>query len=668
MSINAWKTNFIGLNKPPKVLTGTSNSFTPYALWPHANGANDPYWSGGVNAQAYQWVVELSIATTQHGSHLTRTPFYFDAQDIEVGDFIAGAGDGKVCQVMQVLAKTNSTATVIVEDRLRYNTFRDPTGFGLFSSPGNIIVFAINELGFPMIDPVPGIAATDFFTNVMSRFQYMNPLTNYLLEKENHGFEQGDAICIDNGEFALSDSDNIVKYIGTVVHPGPGPDQFILRPANGVIDFVPGLPGSVGDYIYPSIDGSGDLTTSDASRRPIFMKIADAIPSETVGTGIDPAGTDGDQIEINGELITLTGQGSGTYNIDDAVNLINLTTSTHKVIASKVGAATEAVSDVSGQGSAYGLVGGFVPFSAEINGVLVTFTTTTSGSAAYGAGVADAKDMIEDINDANIPNITASLTNGSEIKISNNIGDAIIIVNVLSDANGMPWAGPNSISSLPLNSPANTTTFSLTLTRQDGGPMTLKDMTGLFLNTAGVISGQSGRYALGLNIEQGLRSSSTIMVANLVARDALYPLPGDQSWVIDAGNGEWGMFVWDGSTWVSMANQRSESTDAKTLTLTVDLSTAVTGEQSMGFVSAGRRILDVNVEISGSDGAANTVAVYANYNSQLTELMSVEDVNLTINGEYITTSNFKTQGYTEILADLTVVGSSGIVTINVTYV
>jgi hypothetical protein len=666
MTISAWKTNFIGLNKPPKVLVGTADSFTPYALWPHANGVDDPYWSGGVNPQAYQWTVTFSVSTISHGSHLTRTPFYYDAQDIEVGDFVAGAADGKVCQIMSITEKTNNSVTAIVEDRLRYNTFRDPTGFGLFNTPGNVIFFSINELGFPMIDPVPGVAATDFFTNVMSRFQYMNPLTNYLLEKEAHGFEQGDAVCIDNGEFALSSASNIVRYIGTVIHAGPGPDQFILRPSNGVIDFVPGLPGNVGDYIYPSIDGTGDLTTDPASSRPVFMKIANAVPSISAGTGIDPGGTDGDQVEINGELITFVGQGSGTYNIDDAVNLINASTAIHRVVADKVGAATEVASDIAGLGSSYGLVGGFVPFSATINGILVTFTTTTSGSAAYGPGVADAVDMIEDINDAGIENVVASLTNGSELKIRHTEGGAIDIVNVTNDANGSPWAGPGSLSSLALSTPANTTTFSLKLEREDGGPLTLKDMSGLFFYNAGVMSGQTGRYSLGLNIEQGLRSSSTTMVANIAARDALHALPGDQAYVIDAGNGEWAVYMWDGTSWLQFSNKRSDETDAKTLTQEFDLSTISSGEYSIGFISAGRRIVDISVDVTGSTGYGNSVEVISA--DTQTVLMNTEDSSLDINATYTVASTYKTQNYEEIKAVLTVGNPAGSLKVSVTYV
>lgn len=594
MSINAWKTSFIGLNKPAKVLAGIAESFTPVALWPYANATDDPYWSGGTNPQYYRWEVTFTINDRTHGSNLTRTPFSFNAQDIEVGDFVAGAADGKVCQIMSISEKGNNTLTAIVEDRLRYNTFRDPTGFGLFGTPGPVIFFQINELGFPMLDPVPGEAAADFFTNVMSRFQYMNPLTNYLLEQPGHGFEQGDSICIEDGQFALSDPDNIDRFIGTVVYPGPGPDQFILRPANGIIDFVPGLPGNVGDYLYPSLDGSGNLTASDASRRPIYMKIADAIVTSTTGTGIDPSGTDGDIVEINRVQVTLS-SGNGTYTLDDAVALINADTANHKVTAVKVGAATETASDIAVQGSAYGIVAGYVPFSAEINGVVVNFTTTTSGSAAYGdPNVADVNDMVADINAAKITDIVARVIDGAIIGLRNNAGGTITIVNLTADSNGNNFAGASSVSSLPETTPANTTTSALRLMRLDGGPLTIRDFAGQFLDTAGVLSGQNGRYALGLNIEQGIRTGGITVVADIPARDALRALVGDQCHVINDGNSEWATFTYDGTQWTKTGGQRSVAVDARTLKEVVALPGTTT---TIGTVSEDRRILNVSVTV-----------------------------------------------------------------------
>ena len=660
MTIHAWKTNFIGLNKPAKVVAGTADSFVGVDLWPHANGIDDPYWSGGANPQFYRWRVTFTVNERLHGSHLTRTPFRFDAQDIEVGDFVAGAQDGKVCQIMSVESKTNSQVVAIVEDRLRYNTFRDPAGFGLFTTPGQVIFFQINELGYPMLDPVPGEAAVDFSSNVMSRFQYLNPLINYLLEKENNGFEQGDAVCIEDEQFVLSDADNVNKFIGTVVHAGPGPHQFILRPANGVIDFVPNLPGIVGDYIYPSMDGSGDLTTNEASRRPIYMKVAAAITSSTTGTSTDVAGQDGDIIEFNRVQMTLS-SGTGTYDLDYAVEAFNTHTSQHHVTASKVGSATTATSDIATLGSAYGIVAGYSPFSATIDGQLVTFTTTTSGGLAYGdTTIADVNDMVTDINRAAIPDIVASVVDGSNLQLKHLGGQDIVIVNITADANGNNFAGPASITSLPLSTIATGTSYTLRLERVDGGPITIRDIQGSFLSDVGVMSGQTGRYALGLNIEQGLRSSTTTVVPTMGGREALYALVGDQAHVLDDGNGEWALFLFDGVDWIKIGGERSVAVDARTISKLITLPAQTT----IGTVSEDRRILNVSVVV------LQQLANISNFNVTVGETIVWEfsKHGSTDIGSYTIDSDLITTVRSDVTANFPIGSASGAVRVEVTYV
>jgi hypothetical protein len=304
------------------------------------------------------------------------------------------------------------------------------------------------------------------------------------------------------------------------------------------------------------------------------------------------------------------------------VALINAETPNHNVTAVKVGAATEVFSDIAGQGSAYGIIAGYTPFSASINGVTVNFTTTTSGSAAYGDPVvADQNDMVADINAAKIPDVVASLVNGTDIKLRHNAGGAITIVNVTADANSNNFAGASSLSSLPESTPANTTTSALRLMRLDGGPLTIRDFSGQFLDTAGVMSGQNGRYALGLNIEQGIRSSGITVVANMLARDALNALVGDQCYVIDDGNGEWATFVYSGSQWTKVGGERSVAVDARTIKEVVALPGATT---TIGTVSEDRRILNVSVTVLQDlvnapdftiDVGANTVWQFSQHGS-----------------------------------------------------
>ena len=665
MTINAWKTSFIGLSKPPKVISASATSSTNLDLWPYQLGADDPYWVGGVNPLAYRYRMSFTFNDQGHGSHLTRIPFNYNGNDIEVGDFVAGADDGKVMQVMSIESKDDYNLTAIVEDRLRYNVYK--TGSSIFNVPGNVIFFQINELGIPMLDPLPSSAASSFYANVMSRFQYMNPLTNYLLEQTANGFEKGDAICIENGEFVLSDTNNVNKFIGTVIDAGPGPDQFILRPSNGVIDFIPGLPGDVGDYVYPSVDGSGDLTLDDSSQRPIFMKIATAIPTFGIGTNSDPVGNDGDVVEINKVQIQLYGSGSGTYTLQEAIDLINQQTADHKITADSVNGATSVTSDLNGLGSSYGVIAGVVPFVADINGTTITFTTTTSGSVTFGdSAYADANDIVSDINAAGIPNITASVYFTGEIVLTNTIGGSITITNITPDSSGFNFAGSNSISSLSTSTPANTSSFVLRLTREDGGPMTLRDYQGQFISDAGLISGQNGRYALGLFIEQGLRSTNTTVVANIAARDALYPLVGDAAYVIDDGNGEWAMFMYDGGEWTRTGNKRSDETDARTLILDVDLST-MTGTQTIGYISADRTVISVRVLVT--DPGPTDAVVTIGTNGNTAEFADARDSILSQTGQYTTNPDYRTTNYTEVVADVTnPTQGAGQFTIIITYV
>jgi hypothetical protein len=662
MSINAWKTSFIGINKPPKVLSGSADDSTPAAFWPYANDVTDTYWSGGSNPQPYQWQVSFTIAPINHGSNLTRTPYYFTANDIEVGDFVAGAVDGKVLEIMSIISKDDGNLVAIVEDRLRYNTFRDPTGLGLFGTPGSVIFFQINELGFPMLDPLPGSAGGNFFSNVMSRFQYMNPLTNYILEQVGHGFIQGTPICIEDKTFAIADATNITKYIGTVIYSGPGPSQFILRPANGIIDFAPNLPGDIGDYIYATTDNSGTFTTDDVSRRPLFIKIANSITTITTGSGIDPTGVDGDVIEINRIQFALNGTGNGTYTIDDAVLLINAQTAATKITAIKVGAANEIVSNTGTNGSALGVIAGYAPFSATINGVLINFTTTTSGSSSYGdPTIAAAQDIVDDIRAAKIQDLVASVNTDGNIVLRETAGGAITIVNVTADAQGNNFAGVNSISSLPSTTPANTSTSSLRLYREDGGPMTLRDIQGSFLSNAGVVSGQNGRYAIGLNIEQGLRSSQTTMVANIAARDALYPLPGDQAYVLDDGNGEWAVYIWNGSAWLKYGNQRSEETDARSAQRTIALPDSM---KVITSISQGRRVLNVTVEILNEITAGDDFDF--DIMSGSTSLWKYSDYKITQPGVYTDDTTYITSDI-EIISYVSTGTASGSIKIEVSY-
>ncbi len=103
-----------------------------------------------------------------------------------------------------------------------------------------------------------------------------------------------------------------------------------------------------------------------------------------------------------------------------------------------------------------------------------------------------------------------------------------------------------------------------------------------------------------MNIEQGVRTGGTTVVADISARTALNPAAGDQAYVINKGDGEWGLYLYTGSAWVEISNQDSATVDAKTLTTTFTMPATGFGTsttQNLGNISPGRKITSVSVDI-----------------------------------------------------------------------
>jgi len=616
----------------------------------------DPWWTGSTNPKAYRWEITMSVTNVNHGSHLTRTPKVFNGYDVLVGDFIAGATDGRALQIVSISEKTAFTVTCQVEDRLRYNTFRSASGAGIFAIPGSAVIFQINENGHPMLDPLPtGIVSSDFYANVNSRFQYLNPQMNVLLGQPSHGFEEGDVVCMNSstGDFELSTPDNIDRLVGTITHAGPGPNRFLLRPANGVIDFVPGLPGNPGDFIYPSVDGSGDLTLTDTGVA-IFLKLQAATISTAIGTVTNGKATAGDTISINGVNVQFTTNTLGEVTVQNATTDINALKDQHRVTAESSAGANIVTSDIGTFGSSYGLVGGFPPFSATINGSTINFTTTTSGQAQYGMAVAVAADMAADINAVNTGTLSASADANGNLVLTEGAGGAINIVNVSNDAQGNPFSGMNSCTSLNTTYPGATGVYVLKLSREDGGEIYVRDITGSATTDFGILSGHNGSYAMGLNVEQGVRKAGTVVVPNIATRDSLpSQLTGDSAYVLDTGQGEWGLYIWDGTQWSLVATQDSAATDANSLshTFTCPVDGFGTAQTiTLGRISDNSRIVSVLVEVlgpmQGYSGGVPSLEVGTVTDPD--RFMSDYENDLESNGSYTTTPDFHYSGETEL--------------------
>ena len=623
----AYKTNFIDVNKPAKVLSCTTDSISNNAQWPHNDGLGDKWWKSGANPKYYRWNVTMTVTAQNHGSHLTRKDFQYNGLDVQVGDWIAEATTGICCRIISISSKTATSVTAVVEDWLRYNTFRSTSGNGIFST-GPSVIFQLNENGHPMIDPVPAsITSATFYQNINSRFQYLNPQMHYVLDQTSHGFSVGDVISITSSGFAKTTSASASKTVGTITNPGPGPNQFMMRPNTRIIDFNPAIPGSVGDFIYTDNSTAGGLTTNSTSGKVQFLKIADAIASSVTGTQVNPTVTANDVLEINETAVTLT-----STTLTQTIADINGGTSTHGVTASSSPSPSTATTAV--ESLAYGLVGIYPGGVITINGTSVTFSTTTAGQAAYGIAVGIGADIIADVNAANVTNITASAS-GSDVVLSNSTGGTITIVNVTNDGNGSPVAGASSGTGWALSTSASSGAY-IKLTRADGGEILLDETTGTPLSSLGVYSVHNGRHPLAVTVEQGIVAGGggggTTVVADITARNALSATTGDTVYVIDSGNGEYAFFVYNGSAWNLLADEDSANTDANTIDGTVAQSGG-TGTTAIGTVSDGSRITLVSIEVTQAfDNIDATLTVGDSGDTD--RLVTNDEIDLTSIGTY----------------------------------
>jgi hypothetical protein len=462
--MSSYSSRQVKLNTPNKILVVNATSITGDSFWPHANGPGDIWYGSSASPRYYRWEVTFTVTAVSHGSHLTRDDFSFNGLDIVVGDWIAGSSDNKCCKIVSISSKTVDTVTCVVEDWLRYNTFKESTGNGVFNS-GSCIVFTLNENGIPMLDPLPSAASSTFFSEVVSRFNYLNPQLNYVLDKEAHGFSKGDVIAVTENGFSKANALTADRMIGIVTESGPGPDQFMILPNNRIIDFDPNIPGVQGDYIY--VDSNGTLSNTDSgSGKVAFLTVKSAVPTVLIGDQPNPTLGNGNVIAFNGVDITFNGSG-GSADVNEIATLMNAESSNTSIVADVLPFENTIVANASE--TIYGLIGGYVPFSAYIDsGSGNTLVNFTANGSVY-AGVSTPEDMATDINAANIANLNIVATTDA-LTITELNGNAILITNNSPESGGYNFVGSSNISGLPASTSA-TNADTHKLTTQDGGEL-----------------------------------------------------------------------------------------------------------------------------------------------------------------------------------------------------
>lgn len=469
--------------------------------WPFQDGANDPFWKFGSTPRDYRWRIEIEVQAQHHSSHMTRVPRLFTGMDVRVGDYIASTSDGLAVKIVSVESKSDVTVTCVVEDEFRYNTFRDPSGLGngIMTAPSRAIIFSLNDKGLPLVDPLPpSVVDSQFYPNLMSRFQTAEVDTHFQVNARNHGFKKDQVVstsALANG-FVLT-SDTNLMMVGRVTHVS-GLDSFFVTMSQQVIDNLDYLPGEVGDILYADAAAASGLSTV-ANRTPVMVKLREHAPSVTTGTIAATTATNGSQLYVNGQTITVSGTTRAAV-----VSSINTKTVETGVTASVVAAPSFSMTLAANLHPMFGeplldLTNKYAV--ASFNGVSVTFQTSTDGMQRYGVEYASPTDMADDINHALAGALVASVE-GGVLKVTNPTGDAITILNLVTDSQNHNFAGPSSATGLPANVAANPVNL-IRLTSLDARAIDIADVSGLTLADYGLVSVENGTKAAAVFIDGG---------------------------------------------------------------------------------------------------------------------------------------------------------------------
>ena len=616
------------INIPARVIPCVADNITGTEFWPYNDG-NDPYWQFGATPKFYRWQLSLTITPQIHSSTTTRVPLQYNAQDIQLGDYIADTVNGLAVKVISITSKTDTTLVCVVEDLFRYNTFRDSTGVGngIFALGSTCVAFGLNEEAQPVVDPaIVANLSGNFYNNLSSRFENLEQNYNFILNKVNHGFVAEDLIAVDpvGKTFVLANA-AFPYLIGTVTGIDLGTDAFTINPFGKIVDNFDALIGDVGSVIYSDDNNAGQYSLTGS--HPIMLKLIEESISIALGTVASPSTQPGNTFTLNGSTVTVGGSGA----VADFLAAVNQFSAQTGVVASVFTAPTVAEPTTQPAGFLQ------VPGSAMINGVTVNFVTSTSGSVSLGApGYADMNDISADINSANVPNLTAAVftgSYGSEISLTQSQSNAIVITNLTNDQSGNPFAGPISSTGLPLATSAPTAQL-VKLAAVDARAIDLLDTSGTPTYDFGLVSTENGQKAAAVYIDQGVRTASTYVVQNITALNALSALPGDTCFVTDMGDGNWAMYIKiiDG-TWVRFADKPSSETDAQSIEVAVNAQSPASAV--IHTITDGRRVSFVTVSVS--DAFDGTPSITVGDTGQNDRLMTADLSDLTIVGDYSAT-------------------------------
>ena len=134
---------------------------------------------------ASKWNATLTAVAQAHSDASTPTPYFYNGNDIKVGDFITTSGDGKSLKVSSITTKSANSVVCVLEDDQNANALSDETGNldGMIPNGVGItgFIFEVNN-NVPVIASIPtampGNIPVTFAQNIKSRFENIYGASN----------------------------------------------------------------------------------------------------------------------------------------------------------------------------------------------------------------------------------------------------------------------------------------------------------------------------------------------------------------------------------------------------------------------------------------------------------------------------------------------------------
>lgn len=458
----------------------------------------------------------------------------YNALDIKTGDWVTSV-NGQIClQIVRVINKSENQIQFIAKDidMLSYKTYAN----NMFSAGDQLAFFEVSDNGQPLITT----AGISFFTTsasidkIQGKFAAFEETERYRFEfsQQQVDIEKGDTVAVDPS------TGNFVKFgtpgstdipVGMVIEKSMGDRVVYVKPFNTIVDNHSApetLTGSAGDVYWTDPNLPGKMTTIKSSgAKSLFLQVKDPVATVVECTQTDYLPDVDDSIILNGIDVFNGGVDPTPDNIQDLIDLINLKSDQHFVVADKksifastlTGDGAEPTNGVviitisDDNGDTWDPLN--VTISDGTNTTIVTFDQNQGetlvdlndlGAPGYLAYTAvelasvlnasfsqDGLDLVADTLPSNTPNYPRLRISTTSDSASINITDGD--VDVLGDS-FLTGTG------LAATTTPNVDDF-LVLTRADGGDILITASKGDYINFNGLTSSSLGSPAILLMLE-----------------------------------------------------------------------------------------------------------------------------------------------------------------------